>query len=100
MVKLVTGFSLQMIFSWREKSIFASANQPLSPQRAHTHICPNCQLHLLCASFRSSDCVLVVGLVAVGGHQGAVEGIHLIALIVPDPEPGKDNDVADSLQSI
>ena len=48
---------------------------------------------MLCASFRSSDCVLVVGLAAVGGHQGAVEGIHLIALMVPHPEPGKDNDV-------
>ena len=42
------------------------------------------------ASLRSSNSVLVVRLVAIGGHQSAVEGVHPSALVVPNPEPEKD----------
>lgn len=43
------------------------------------------------ASLWSSNSVLVVCLVAVGGHQSAVEGIHPGALVVPDPEPDNND---------
>ena len=44
----------------------------------------------LWASLWSSNCVLVVSLVAIGGHEGTVEGVHPSTLVIPHPEPDND----------
>jgi len=43
--------------------------------------------NILGASLWSGNRVLVIRLVAVGSHEGAVERVHPSALVVPHPEP-------------
>ena len=52
------------------------------------------------ASLWSSNCVLVVSLVAIGGHEGTVEGIHPSALVIPHPEPDNDQVRSDHKQIV